>query len=118
MFGFGRRAGVTDRETWTLVIRVAVKMTAEEQVSKHAVGIEKAREILDAECKYLGLRPTKAQQKYIEAAIHGLSSSTLALSLMDRWLKDERVTITQVDIANAAQILEGAVKEFLNDYRK
>ena len=93
-------------------------MTAEEDLSKQPVGIQKAREIMDAECKYLQLRPNAAQQKDIEAGVHSLSSTTLARSLMDRWLKDERVTITQVDIANAGQILESSVEEFLKDYQK
>ena len=77
MFGFGRKAGITDQETWTLVIRVAVKMTAEEESTKQVVGMQKAKAILEAECKNLRLRPTTEQREYIEAGMHGLSSTTL-----------------------------------------
>ena len=49
MFGFGRSAGITDNEMWTLAIRVAVKMTAEEDALKHVVGIQKSRELLVSE---------------------------------------------------------------------
>jgi|SRR5271166_269576 len=113
MFGFGRRPGITDQEMWGLAIRVAVKMTAEEDVSPQVVGMQQSTEIFDAECKHLRLRPTTEQQKYIEAAVHALSSTALTRSLMDRWLRDGRVTITQDDIDSATKLLELLVQKYM-----
>src|ERR1700760_1897802 len=74
VFGFGRRKGITDQEMWTLAIRVAVKMTAEEDTTKQPVGIPQSKEILQVECTTLRLQPTAEEQGLIITSVYALSS--------------------------------------------
>jgi hypothetical protein len=118
VFSFGRRKGITDQEMWTLAIRVAVKMTVEEDMTKQPVEIPQSKEILQVECKTLRLRPTAEEQDLIITSVYALSSTELTHSLMDRWLKDRHITITPADIAAAGQLLEGSVQDYLSQRKK